>query len=359
MDKFIPFKRLRKASPNPKKYLRLHRAEFGHSFSKKKINKKNFTHFYYPDPSNLITNISKLHKLPESFINIGLGSESLIKDIFLWHSKKFRSRRVCFGLPNYFMYSLNAKINKYKIFNFNINPANNSYLNSDFIINYIKKKKNSLLILVNPSHPFEKNWNIKELKKIISFCQKNKIIILIDEVYQGLGSTSVDNFTKKYSNLIVIRSFSKAFGLPGLRIGYSLTSNKFAHEIETFRLAIELPQICIDDSLKFLSLNRKKIKKHIYQIISARMFAHSEFKKRNIFSYGHYGNSVTFYCKNNVVVKNLGNFLLKNNVIVNYSYSKPFDQFINITTTNKMNLKYFFKILDRFKNIKKNRILIK
>jgi len=297
MEKFIPFKRLRKVSPNPKAYLRLHRGEFGHNFDNKKINKKNYTHSYYPDPGNLINKISKLHKLPEYFINIGLGSESLIKDIFLWHSKKFESKRVCFGLPNYFMYSINAKINKYKIFNFNINPANNRYLSSDFIINYIKKKRISLIILVNPSHPFEKNWNKTELKKIISFCQKKNVIILIDEVYQGLGSTSVDNFTKEYSNLIVIRSFSKSFGLPGLRIGYSLTSYKYSQEIETFRLAIELPQICIDDALKYLSFYRKTIKKHIHQIISARKFAHSEFKKRNILSYGHYGNSVTFYCR--------------------------------------------------------------
>ena len=32
MEKFIPFKRLRKVSPNPKAYLRLHRGEFGHNF---------------------------------------------------------------------------------------------------------------------------------------------------------------------------------------------------------------------------------------------------------------------------------------------------------------------------------------
>ena len=257
------------------------------------------------------------------------------------------------------MYSINAKINKYKIFNFNINPANNRYLSSDFIINYIKKKRISLIILVNPSHPFEKNWNKTELKKIISFCQRKNVIILIDEVYQGLGSTSVDSFTKEYSNLIVIRSFSKSFGLPGLRIGYSLTSNKYSQEIETFRLAIELSQICIDDALKYLSLYKKTIKKHIHQIISARKFAHSEFKKRNILSYGYYGNSVTFYCRNNVITKKLGNFLLRNKIIVNYSYFKPLNLFINITTTNKKNLSYFFKILDKFNDIKKIKVFSK
>ena len=40
MEKFIPFKRLRKVSPNPKAFLRLHRGEFGHNFDNKKINKK-------------------------------------------------------------------------------------------------------------------------------------------------------------------------------------------------------------------------------------------------------------------------------------------------------------------------------
>ena len=76
--------------------------------------------------------------------------------------------------------------------------------------------------------------------------------MFIDEVYQGLGSKSVDYLTKKFSNLIVLRSFSKAFGLPGIRVGYIIASSKICREIETFRLATELPKTSIDQAMKSL-----------------------------------------------------------------------------------------------------------
>ena len=58
MEKFIPFKRLRKVSPNPKVYLRLHRGEFGHNFDNKKINKniyiKIFNNNYFENFNKII-----------------------------------------------------------------------------------------------------------------------------------------------------------------------------------------------------------------------------------------------------------------------------------------------------------------
>ena len=72
------------------------------------------------------------------------------------------------------MYNLNAKIYNYKVFNYFIDLVKTKLLNIEYIINFLKKNKINLFVLVNPSHPFEKNWNLKELKKIIQFCKRKK-----------------------------------------------------------------------------------------------------------------------------------------------------------------------------------------
>ena len=89
-------------------------------------------------------------------------------------------------------------------------------------------------------------------------------------------------------------------------------------------------------------------------IISARKFAHREFKKRDILAFGKFGNSVTFKVKDKLIAKKIGNFMKKNKIIINYSYPKPFENFLNITTANTDNLKFFFLKLDKlFRIIKK------
>ena len=99
-----------------------------------------------------------------------------------------------------------------------------------------------------------------------------------------------------------------------------------------------------------MQLNRPK--KYIYpkieQIINARSYAHNEFRKRNIKSYGKFGNSVTALLDSKDQTLKWVN-ILKKNILINYRYSYPFDKYINLTTTNKNNLKYFFKLLDKIK----------
>ena len=261
---FIPIERIRKKNTDLKKSIRLNRAEFGTSFGK--LKSKDSVYNYYPDTIPFLKKISKLHNISLKNLIVGLGAESLIKDIFLWYSKKYGKNNISFGVPNYFMYHIYAKIFNFKVKNFNIFPDQNKKINTDFLINFLKKEKIKFFILVNPSHPFEKNFKLKDIKKILKFCSKKKILVLLDEVYQGLGGETSISLINRYHNLIVLRSFSKTFGMPGLRIGYLLTNKKLKKEIETFRLAIELPQQSINTAVAFLN-NNNRLKKRKLDII--------------------------------------------------------------------------------------------
>ena len=80
-------KRLRKSENDFYRFLRLHRAEFGHSINKKKTDTDYYG--YYPDVTKLIKRLSIHLKIQEKNLILGLGAESIIKDIlFLVKQKK-------------------------------------------------------------------------------------------------------------------------------------------------------------------------------------------------------------------------------------------------------------------------------
>ena len=341
--KFKEFVRIRRPAPDPKKNLRLHRAEFGSDFKSKNYNLDN----YYPDSTQLINKLARFHKVNINQIVVGLGGESLIKDIFLWHSKKKLKTNILNSSSNFFMYTFYSKLFSYKNFYYDVNPQFQDSPSLKDIKHSIKKNKINLLVLVNPSSPIEKLWTKIEVIKILNFCRKRNVTVIIDEVYQLLGSKTSIQLTKKFNNLIIVRSFSKAFGYPGIRMGYIVTSKSMKEEIESFRLAIELPQDTIDKSIYLIDNFDKIVKKRISQIVNARNFANREFKKRSIKSFGKYSNVVSFVFETEKQKVETTKYLKKKNIYINDGFKNHLSKYASVTTTNIKNLKIFFKNLDK------------
>ncbi|MCP4712360.1 MAG: histidinol-phosphate aminotransferase family protein, partial [Planctomycetes bacterium] len=74
------------------------------------------------------------------------------------------------------------------------------------------------IVIANPNQPTGK---VIERQRLITYCETGKLIV-IDETYFDFYGRSMIPFIEKYPNLIVLRSFSKGAGLPGLRLGYAI-----------------------------------------------------------------------------------------------------------------------------------------
>lgn len=121
--------------------------------------------------------------------------------------------------PTYSVYQVQADINKKRVKKVLLRPDFN--LNIKEIASNIKKVK--LLFLCSPNNPTGNLISRKDIKKIIKFY---KGIIVIDEAYiefAGLKNSLAD-LVKNNSQLVVIRTFSKAWGLAGIRLGYAIAS---------------------------------------------------------------------------------------------------------------------------------------
>ena len=89
--------------------------------------------------------------------------------------------------PTYFMYTIYSKLYGYQVFNLPINPESANKLNITDLKKFLIKNSINLLVLVNPSHPFEKNWSKSEIESLLIFCKKKNILLILDEVYTSLG----------------------------------------------------------------------------------------------------------------------------------------------------------------------------
>ena len=233
-----------------------------------------------PDIQNLYKKISKLFKIKIHNIYIGQGITELMSHIIFSLVKK--NEEVVILDPTYPMYEVLCDLHgvKYKKWKFNKSLSLEIYDLKKIINN-----KTRVIFLVNPNLPIEFEFKDKLKKEIYKICIKKNIILAYDEAYYHFGSkTEIKNaITKK--NIIVMRTFSKAWGLPSIRLGFLVTNKKLCEYISKCRSLVETNALSYQIAMWALS-NKKILNNHVSQIKSGSKFIHKNLKKLNIFFRG-------------------------------------------------------------------------
>jgi histidinol-phosphate aminotransferase len=193
--------------------------------------KKNSDVREYPlgKSEKLVEALSKYLQIPPSMIGIGNGSDQIL-DLIL---SNFASKqtKILTSEPTFGFFEERCKL--YAIPTIKIPFSKEMTLDVDNFIS--KSKKADILYIDSPNNPTGFQFKKDEIVELI---KKFDGIVIIDEAYGEFSDYSVANLTKKFDNLIVVRTFSKTFGLAGLRLGYVIANKKF---IDVFTRVLQYP----------------------------------------------------------------------------------------------------------------------
>jgi histidinol-phosphate aminotransferase len=83
-----------------------------------------------------------------------------------------------------------------------------------------------LAYIVNPNNPIGYTIGIETIRELLDSCSRLSTILIVDEAYFEFCGVTAADLIKESPHVIVTRSFSKAFGLAGLRLGYLLADRQ-------------------------------------------------------------------------------------------------------------------------------------
>lgn len=169
-------------------------------------------------------------------VKIGNGSSELLQmACFVFGGE---GRKIAYPKPSFVMYDVYTKLSGSSAAAYNLSPT--GYINPEQVIDFCKVERPSLLILCNPNNP---TGNYNELDVIEKIIASVDCPVVVDEAYlEFSGGQGVDPqdlrplnklklvagsalaLTDKYSNFMCLRTFSKAYGLASLRVGYAVGS---------------------------------------------------------------------------------------------------------------------------------------
>ena len=227
----------------------------------KKLNQEDFiTYPSYEEYKELINAIAKYNRCKPSNIYMDTGSDACIRTLLQATCEK--GSNIVGSTPSFPMYSVYAQ-------GFGTNSIKVKYnLDRSLPISKILKhtnKKTRLVILANPNSPYGDYKNKNEIIKLASVLKKKKIILLIDEAYVEFSPGSILKLIKTYKNLLVSRTFSKAWGAAGCRVGYIIGNKKIIDSLLNIQLTF--PLTCVSVKFVMYLLNHKNfIKSHINKV---------------------------------------------------------------------------------------------
>lgn len=208
-------------------------------------------------------------------------------------------------------------------------------------------ERTKLIFIANPNNPTGTSLQAEELEAFIAQVPKTTLVVL-DEAYVEYGKQEVDSieWLKKYPHLIITRTFSKAYGLAGLRVGYALSHPEVADLLNRIRqpfnvnsLALATATVALQDQ-DYIEQTRQNNDAGMQQLIAG-------FEELNLDFIPSKGNFLTVDVKKNS--EEIFEGLLQRGVIVrpvgNYGLPKHIRVSIGLTNENQRFLEALSEVI--------------
>ncbi len=174
--------------------------------------------------------LGKYFSLSPEHIIIGAGSDQiidLITRLFLG-----KSNEVLSITPTFSIYKHSASLQGARYINV---PLKDDFSLDIEEISSKTTTKTRLFFICSPNNPTANQFSIEEVRSLIE-CFPG--LVAVDEAYVEFADYSTARWIEKHENLIVLRTFSKAFSLAGLRLGYAVSNPELTM---TLSRKIQLP----------------------------------------------------------------------------------------------------------------------
>ncbi|HSH19344.1 MAG TPA: histidinol-phosphate transaminase [Draconibacterium sp.] len=219
----------------------------------------------YPDPlqKKLKQKISALKNIPANQIFLGNGSDEPI-DLLIRAFCEPGTDNIVTIHPTYGMYQVAADTNDIEVIKVSLTA--DFELNPETVLQSVTKNT-KLIFLCSPNNPSGNSLNKDAMLEIV---QKFDGLVIIDEAYIDFapGKSSLADI-EKYPNLVILQTFSKAWGMAGIRLGMAFASNEIIQVLNKIKYPYNLNILTQQKALELLD-NKEQVDIWVQKLIEER-----------------------------------------------------------------------------------------
>ncbi|HOZ13801.1 MAG TPA: histidinol-phosphate transaminase [Tenuifilaceae bacterium] len=221
----------------------------------------------YPDPlqKDIKKRIATLKNVDENQIFLGNGSDEAV-DLLIRCFCNPKTDAIAIFTPTYGMYGVCAAINDIKVMQYRL--KDDFAINVDEFLNSVTSDV-KVVFICNPNNPTGNTQNLSDIIRIIEGFDG---IVAVDEAYIDFcEDKTLLPYLNQYPNLVILQTFSKAWGLAGARLGLAFASTEIIDVLNKVKFPYNVgkPSLTVlNNALK----NYQTVKEKISTLIDEREF---------------------------------------------------------------------------------------
>lgn len=200
-------------------------------------------------------------------------------------------------------------------------------------------------IIPNPNLPIESVFTVDEIRKILDHCRDKGVFVVIDEAYHFWGAPTVMDLVDEYDNLIVFRTFSKAYGLAGIRLGFMVSQEENIEYFSKTRSLVESNTLSMTVARYFLDHPELR-DVHVKEVKEGGQYLQKELTALGLKWYGgHVTNGILIFLKSKEEADHTISHLRKKKIYIRGAFEEPYQTCIRVSLGPKETMARFIEEL--------------
>jgi len=272
----------------------------------------------YPDRKPLETRLAELNNLsPNQVLCTNGGDEAIMILMRLIKEKSLKdSTKLILPLPAFSQYTWGVK--SWELDTISIQATNDLSVDTDTTLEEIKSNQKAITILTRPNNPTGESISKEILIELINASKKSNGWVFLDEAYIEFSDeeSAANDLLSQFDNLIILRTFSKAYGLAGIRLGYILGNVTLIKEFKKRCMPFNISAPSLQIALQALTLeSQKEMKEYCQTIRINRKIIVDWFEESDVKVFPSQSNFVLLNLPTNQA-QAVKSFLAKNKILV-------------------------------------------
>ena len=302
-------------------------------------------HNRYPDPLQLKVKEKLAHQenLNINQIFLGNGSDECI-DVLIRAFCEPKDDKIIVCPPVFSMYEHSAHSQNVEVVEVLLKEET---FQLDVSVMLSLSKQVKIIFICSPNNPTGNLMHEKDIENILTNFDG---LVLIDEAYQDFSANeSWTNRLSEFKNLVVIKTFSKAFGMADTRLGMLYANEEIIHYLNTIKLPYNISEYTQELALRALN-NIEQKNKFVDELINGRKFLENELSQIS-FVKTIYKSDANYILIKVEDANDLYKYLIRNKIIVRNRNSAPLLKgCLRVSVGTQIENERFIEIFKKYKS---------
>lgn len=293
---------------------------------------------YYPDPGKLYEQLSAFTGVPADRLYVTNGITESIR--VLYETLTSPGDEVVVVDPTYPMYRIYSSI--YQIRHRPIPFDDTPELRLEKV-DELLTDKTVFVCIPNPNLPLESLLGVDALRTLARKCRAKGAFLIVDEAYGFFGAPSAVGLIEEFDNVIVLQTYSKAFGLAGARLGFMISRPETIAYLSKTRSLVESngPSMAV---ASYMLEHPEIMRDYARAVAAGRDELRRGLDRMKVrWLGGDHTNAMLIFLRDNEAVTDLVARMRAHKIYIRASFDKPLDRAVRITLGPRAAMRAFLK----------------